>query len=183
MVLLLVRAPSETETQRIWSDGRELSFAQFLVSALRSIDLVGRVGEFEYAVCMPNTDEQGAAAAVQRIMELEGQSSLSINAALCPRDGEDLASLLWRCEHPVETITPLPELVSEVVPNRYSEIVQRLTTEMSGALQLEEGESARTAKLRLRRASKRLGVELEIWEEAGLIHFQRVDAPNQLEVA
>ena len=42
-----------------------------------------------------------------------------------------------------------------------------------GELQLGEDERSRSVKVSLRRASKRLGTELEIWEVDGRVYFRR----------
>jgi hypothetical protein len=41
-------------------------------------------------------------------------------------------------------------------------------------LQLDPGENLRSVKVRLRRASTRLGKDLQIWESAGRVYFRLV---------
>jgi hypothetical protein len=50
-----------------------------------------------------------------------------------------------------------------------------------GEVALEEGQTVRSAKSKLRRASKRAGVEIRIWEANGAIHFERLAGSSQLQ--
>jgi hypothetical protein len=49
-----------------------------------------------------------------------------------------------------------------------------------GELHLEQAENARAVKVRLRRASKRLGIDIEIWDNDGKVYFKSaVQAPRR----
>ena len=57
---------------------------------------------------------------------------------------------------------------------RYDGFVLGVETGDAGELELEPGETVRSVKVRLRRASSRLGVELDIWDASGKVYFRRV---------
>jgi hypothetical protein len=52
--------------------------------------------------------------------------------------------------------------------------VRRVEVNEVGDLELEPGENVRSVKVRLRRASSRLGIDLEIWDANGHVYFRRV---------
>jgi hypothetical protein len=43
----------------------------------------------------------------------------------------------------------------------------------AGELELTSGESARSVKVRLRRAASRVGAEVQIWDADGKVYFMR----------
>jgi hypothetical protein len=57
---------------------------------------------------------------------------------------------------------------------KYDEFVRRIETTDVGDLELEPSESVRSVKVRLRRASSRVGVDLDIWDVNGHVYFRRV---------
>ena len=57
---------------------------------------------------------------------------------------------------------------------RYDDFVRKVDVSDVGDLELEPNESTRSVKVRLRRASTRLNVELDIWDADGHIYFRRV---------
>jgi hypothetical protein len=72
---------------------------------------------------------------------------------------------------------PLPSRSSRAVreqQQRYDEFVRRVEVSDVGDLELEAGENIRSVKVRLRRASSRLGIDLDIWDANGRVYFRRV---------
>jgi hypothetical protein len=57
---------------------------------------------------------------------------------------------------------------------KYEEFVRRIDTGDVGDLELEAAENVRSVKVRLRRASSRIGVDLDIWDANGHVYFRRV---------
>ena len=72
---------------------------------------------------------------------------------------------------------PAPSRSSRAVreqQQRYDEFVRRVELNEVGDLELEPGENIRSVKVRLRRASSRLGIDLDIWDANGHVYFRRV---------
>ena len=72
---------------------------------------------------------------------------------------------------------PLPSRSSRAVreqQQKYDDFVRRIETGEVGDLELEAGENVRSVKVRLRRASSRVGVDLDIWDASGHVYFRRV---------
>jgi hypothetical protein len=61
--------------------------------------------------------------------------------------------------------------------------LQLISTEPSGEVPVLEGQTIAAAKSKVRRAAKRAGIELRVWEESGAIHFERQEALEQEGVA
>ena len=59
------------------------------------------------------------------------------------------------------------------------QLVQLVKTAPYGEIALRDGETVRNTKTKLRRASKRAGVDLRIWDENGAIHFERLASSQQ----
>jgi hypothetical protein len=75
------------------------------------------------------------------------------------------------------TEAPLPSRSSRAVRDlqqKYDEFVRKIDTTDVGDLELEDGENIRSVKVRLRRASSRLGIDLDIWDANGHVYFRRV---------
>jgi hypothetical protein len=72
---------------------------------------------------------------------------------------------------------PLPSRSSRAVreqQQKYDDFVRRIDTSDIGDLELEASENVRSVKVRLRRASSRVGVDLDIWDVNGHVYFKRV---------
>jgi len=72
---------------------------------------------------------------------------------------------------------PLPSRSSRAVreqQQRYDEFVRRVEVTDVGDLELDPSENVRSIKVRLRRASSRLGIDLDIWDANGHVYFRRV---------
>jgi hypothetical protein len=57
---------------------------------------------------------------------------------------------------------------------KYDEFVRRVEVSDVGDLELEPSENVRSVKVRLRRASSRVGIDLDIWDVNGHVYFRRV---------
>ena len=72
---------------------------------------------------------------------------------------------------------PLPSRSSRAVreqQQKYDEFVRRVELNDVGDLELEPSENVRSVKVRLRRASSRLSIDLDIWDVNGHVYFRRV---------
>jgi hypothetical protein len=72
---------------------------------------------------------------------------------------------------------PLPSRSSRAVreqQQKYDEFVRRVEVTDVGDLELEPSENVRSVKVRLRRASSRLGIDLDIWDVNGHVYFRRM---------
>ena len=72
---------------------------------------------------------------------------------------------------------PLPSRSSRAVreqQQKYDEFVRRVELNDVGDLELEPSENLRSVKVRLRRASSRIGMDIDIWDADGHIYFRRV---------
>ncbi len=76
-----------------------------------------------------------------------------------------------------QTEVPPPSRASRAVreqQQKFDNFVRDVDVGDAGELSLEPGETVRSVKVRLRRASSRLGVDLEIWDANGKVYFRRV---------
>jgi hypothetical protein len=72
---------------------------------------------------------------------------------------------------------PPPSRSSKAVreqQQKYDEFVKKIDSNDVGDLELEASENIRSVKVRLRRASSRLGTDLDIWDANGHVYFRRV---------
>jgi hypothetical protein len=72
---------------------------------------------------------------------------------------------------------PLPSRSSRAVreqQQKYDEFVRRIEMNDVGDLELEPNENVRSVKVRLRRASSRIGTDLDIWDVNGHVYFRKV---------
>jgi hypothetical protein len=57
---------------------------------------------------------------------------------------------------------------------KYDDFVRGIDVSDVGDLELDPNENVRSVKVRLRRASSRLGLDLDIWDANGHVYFRRV---------
>jgi hypothetical protein len=72
---------------------------------------------------------------------------------------------------------PPPSRSSKAVreqQQKYDDFIRSIDTAEVGDLELEPNENVRSVKVRLRRASSRIGVEVDIWDANGHVYFRRV---------
>ncbi len=72
---------------------------------------------------------------------------------------------------------PAPSRASRAVreqQQKYDDFVRGIDLNEVGDLELEQGDNLRSVKVRLRRASSRLGLDLDIWDANGRVYFKRV---------
>ena len=72
---------------------------------------------------------------------------------------------------------PLPSRSSRAVreqQQKYDDFVRRVESGEVGELELEPAENVRSVKVRLRRASSRLGLDVDIWDANNRVYFRRV---------
>ena len=72
---------------------------------------------------------------------------------------------------------PTPSRSSRAVrelQQKYDDFVKGIDASQIGDLELEASDNVRSVKVRLRRASSRLGINLNIWDVNGHVYFQHV---------
>jgi hypothetical protein len=72
---------------------------------------------------------------------------------------------------------PLPSRSSKAVreqQQKYDDFIRSIDTSEVGDLELEPNENVRSVKVRLRRASSRIGADVDIWDANGHVYFRRV---------
>jgi hypothetical protein len=72
---------------------------------------------------------------------------------------------------------PPPSRASRAVreqQQKFDDFVRGIDVSDVGDLELDPSENVRSVKVRLRRASSRLGVDLDIWDANGHVYFKRV---------
>jgi GGDEF domain-containing protein len=168
MVLALVRAEGEGGKFPAGVDPFPI-----LARTLRTADLATRLSSTEYAFCLPHTTEEGARSAVQRLIGKKQVGTVSVGFAVCPRDGEDLDSLLDQAR---STATTKVIEASPKRQERYLQIVESLQRDAFGELSIGKDETAKGLKVSLRHAARRVGVSLRIWEVDGRLYFEKVTA-------
>jgi hypothetical protein len=57
---------------------------------------------------------------------------------------------------------------------KYDDFIRSIDPSEVGDLELEPSENVRSVKVRLRRASSRIGVDIDIWDANGHVYFRRV---------
>jgi diguanylate cyclase (GGDEF)-like protein len=149
----------------------QMDFVQVLARSLRAVDLASRIGEREFALCLPHTPVDGALTLAWRVSQNVASYNVVMRRALAPDDGFDFDTLYEKAEvfTPSE---PAPKSVEE--PSSHLELVKLVKSAPYGEIAIREGESVRNTKTKLRRASKGAGVDLRIWDEDGAIHFERL---------
>ena len=72
---------------------------------------------------------------------------------------------------------PPPSRSSKAVreqQQKYDDFIRSIDSTDVGDLELDSNENVRSVKVRLRRASSRLSVDLDIWDANGHVYFRRV---------
>ncbi|HEY7465098.1 MAG TPA: diguanylate cyclase [Dehalococcoidia bacterium] len=176
MALMFVKVHDSSDADKTWTQEDEIDFVQMFGRTLRSVDLAARINEREYAVCLPHTTEEGADTAAGRLLNNSGAYQLETLMAFCPRDGIDYETLIDRAT-PYTPSAPQARDAGSVPESL--QLVRLLDTTPAGEIAVPEGQTIRGVKAKMRRASKRAGVEIRIWEENGTIHFERLEPLRQ----
>jgi GGDEF domain-containing protein len=176
MALMFVKVHDSTDPDKTWAQEDEIDFVQMFGRTLRSVDLAARITEREYAVCLPHTTEEGADTAASRLLNNSGAYKVEALMSFCPRDGIDYDALVGRAM-PYTPSAPRTREAGAVPENL--QLVKLLDTTPAGEIAVPEGQTIRSIKAKMRRASKRAGVEIRIWEENGTIHFERLEPMRQ----
>lgn len=72
---------------------------------------------------------------------------------------------------------PSPSRSSKAVreqQQKYDDFIRSIDASEVGDLKLESNENVRSVKVRLRRASSRIGIEIDIWDANGHVYFRRI---------
>jgi len=171
MMFIKIEDDEEHGNDPDWNTEVQMDFVQVLARSLRAVDLASRTDEREFALCLPHTAEEGSLTLAWRVAQNVGSYKVTMRKATAPDDGFDFDALYEKAE--VFTPTePAPKAVEE--PSSHLQLVQLVKTEAYGEVAVPEGQTTRNTKSKLRRASKRAGVDIRIWEENGAIHFERV---------
>jgi GGDEF domain-containing protein len=176
MALMFVKVHDSTDPNKTWTQEDEIDVVQMFGRTLRSVDLAARITEREYAVCLPHTTEEGADTAAGRLLNNSGAYRVEALMAFCPRDGIDYETLVDRA---MPYTPPAPRAREAGSVPESLQLVKLLDTTPAGEIAVPEGQTIRSIKAKMRRASKRAGVEIRIWEENGTIHFERLEPMRQ----
>jgi hypothetical protein len=57
---------------------------------------------------------------------------------------------------------------------KFDDFIRKIDSNDVGDLELEPNENVRSVKVRLRRASSRLAIDIDIWDANGHVYFRRV---------
>ena len=72
---------------------------------------------------------------------------------------------------------PSPSRSSKAVreqQQKYDDFIRSIDASEVGDLELEANENVRSVKVRLRRASSRIGIDIDIWDANGHVYFRRI---------
>jgi GGDEF domain-containing protein len=165
-----------------WTTEVQMDVVQVLARSMRAVDLASRTGEREFALCLPHTGEEGAQSLAWRISQNVGSYKVTMRKALAPDQGFDYDALCEAAEEftPVE---PVSKAAVEEGPSTHLQLVQLIKNAPYGEVGVPEGQTSRNTKTKLRRAAKRAGVDIRIWEANGTIHFERIEKAQQRGVA
>jgi GGDEF domain-containing protein len=163
-----------------WNTEVQMDFVQVLARSLRAVDLASRTEEREFTLCLPHTAEEGALSLAWRISQNVGQYKVTMRKANAPEHGLDFDELYEKAEAfaPSE---PAPKPAEE--HSTAGQLEQMVKTALNGEIAIQTGESVRSAKSKLRRASKRAGVDIRIWDENGAVHFERLASSQPQKIA
>jgi GGDEF domain-containing protein len=159
-----------------WGSEREWQLAQEVSKHLRAVDISTRSGPLEFLVCLPHTDLRGAQKAARRLLaDLEGWS-MRASFATHPQDGDEADALteaaLTRDGAASEDIPETAEAVEAPRAQSYAEIIENLAPGEASEVAVEAPDTAKLVKQRLRRAAKRAGVALTVWDDDGRVCFR-----------
>jgi GGDEF domain-containing protein len=168
MAVVFVKVHDTIDPTHEWPEA-ELDFVQLFANTLRSVDLAGRINEGEYAVCLPQTSEEGADTAALRLLKNAGAYAVTAYLAISPRDGDDYETLSQNAK---VYIPSAPAAKPEFDSTNYLHLAQMIADATSGEVAVAEGQTVRGTKAKLRRASKHCGIDIRIWEADGAVHFE-----------
>lgn len=179
MALLVIDLPEEASRDEPFMTRKESMLADFISKHMRSVDFAARLEVGRFGVCLPHASEEGSRAAAKRLMsQLEAPESVRISLAVCPDAGLELNHLL------TEAVSIDAAPVPAGPPSSPIDLLDRLRSEASGEVIIEAGETAKSARNRLRKAARKAGVQIRIWESDGALRFERVSpAAPEREVA
>lgn len=163
-----------------WTTEAQMDMVQVLARQMRAVELASRTGEREFALCLPHTGDEGALSLAWRISQNAGSYRVTMRKALAPDQGFDFDALY----EAAEAFTPQEPVAKPAEqPSTHLQLVQFVKNSPFGEVPIPEGQPARNTKTKLRRASKRAGIEVRIWEAAGVVHFERLASSQQRGVA
>jgi GGDEF domain-containing protein len=163
-----------------WTTEAQMDMVQILARQMRAVDLASRIDEREFALCLPHTGEEGALTVAWRISENVGAYKVTMRKAMAPDQGFDFDALY----EAAEVFTPEKPVTKPVEePSSHLQLVQLVKNSPFGEVPIPDGQTPRNAKTKLRRASKRAGVDIRIWEANGVLHFERLAGSQQRGVA
>ena len=160
-----------------WNTEVQMDLVQVLARQMRAVDLAARTGEREFALCLPHTGDEGARSLAWRISQNVGSYQVTMRKALAPDQGFDFDALY----EAAETFSPRKPVARPTEePSPHLQLTQLVKNSPYGEVPIPEGETARNTKTKLRRASKRAGTAIRVWEADGAVHFERLaDSPQR----
>ena len=171
MVFIKLAAPPRSSDER---DGALVEEGQLFVNSLRKGDLASRIAPNNYTLCLMHADEWQARSAARRVIGgLRHKQAVEVRLAVCPLDGMDVDSL-YRVARPIDVNEQLepPDRLEDRHPQQ--SLPKLLASRASGEMPIRAQETASQAKARLRRASRRAGITLNVWQQDNVLRFERV---------
>jgi GGDEF domain-containing protein len=159
-----------------WTTEVQMDVVQILARQMRAVDLAARIDEREFALCLPHTGEDGAMSLAWRISQNVGAYKATMRRAMAPDQGFDFDALY----EAAEVFTPEePSAMPAEEPSSHLQLVQLVKTSPYGEIPMPDGQTTRNMRSKLRRAAKRAGVDVRIWEANGVMHFERLAGQQQ----
>jgi len=170
MALLVIDLPEEAGHDEPFLTRKESVLADFVSKHMRSVDFAARLDPGRFGVCLPHASDEGSRGAANRLMsQFDAPESVRISLAVCPDAGLELDQLLSAAAD----IDSRPPAAAEPAPAAI-DLASRLRHETAGEIAIEEGETVKSARSKLRKAAKQAGVHVRVWEANGAIRFERV---------
>jgi GGDEF domain-containing protein len=179
-LFIKIEADEALVTDPDWTTEVQMDVIQVFARQMRAVDLASRIDDREFALCLPHTGEQGAMSLAWRISQNIGAYQVTVRKAMAPDQGLDFDALY----EVAEAFTPQDTAAKPVQePSTHLQLVQLVKSSPYGEVPVPDGQTTRNTKSKLRRAAKRAGVDVRIWEADGTIHFERLAGQSQRGVA
>ena len=163
-----------------WTTEIQMDIVQVLARQMRAVDLAARTGDREFALCLPHTSVEGALSLAWRISQNVGSYKVTMRKATAPDQGFDFDALYTAAEGFIPE-EPIARPVEQ--PSSHLQLAQLVKASPYGEVPITDGQTIRSGKAKLRRAAKRAGVEIRVWDADGALHFERLDSSPARHVA
>lgn len=178
VVTAAARRGANTEASRV-------QLAQTVNHMVRSVDIAASLDEFEYGICLPHAEAGGAGTTLARLTSELSEHHVTLGLALYPDHGLEGEALIEHARAQIRGggTPPLQLRTLGALPRpSYSQLARLARDDPPCELKVEAGESIKKIKAGLRRASRRAGISLDVWDKDGAIFFKRA-APARARTA